>query len=185
MSTKTVNGILFIIAAIAPLVFYFGLGTENGTGVLTDLETEKFVYWIMLSMPIALMLTLNSMKGGSGAGYAQVGLLIVVIAYAVGTVGDLVGAASESTAQLGDAVGQAGWGSMMLSLAITGVGYYVQKIFPTWLSGILIAISVYAFIVVGIIGTSLDPDSPLFMVAWLGFTVSLLLLGVFTLRKKD
>ena len=74
---------------------------------------------------------------------------------------------------------------MMLGMAITGIGYYVQKIFPTWLSGILIAISVYAFIVVGIIGTSLDPDSPLFMVAWLGFTVSLLLLGVFTLRKKD
>ena len=44
MSTKTVNGILFIIAAIAPFVFYMGLGTD-GAGILTDLETEKFVFW--------------------------------------------------------------------------------------------------------------------------------------------
>ena len=185
MSTKTVNGILFIIAAIAPLVFYLVLGTEDGLGILTDLQTEKFVYWFMLSMPIALMLTMNSMKGGSGAGYAQVGFLIVVIAYGVVTVGDLVGAAGASTSDLGDAVGQAGWGSMMLGLTLTGIGYYVQKIFPVWLSGILIAVSAYAFILIGIIGTSLDPDSPLFFVAWIGFTVSLLLLGVFTLRKKD
>lgn len=184
MSTKTVNGILFIIAAIAPFVFYLGLGTD-GAGILTDLETEKFVFWVMLSLPIALMMTLNTMKGGSGAEYAHIGLLIITIAYAVGTVGDLVGAASESTKQLGDAVGQAGWGAMMLGMAITGIGYYVQKNFPVWLSGILTAVAAYGFIIVGIIGTSLDPDSPLFMVAWLGFAISSLLLGVFTIRKKD
>ena len=39
MNTKTVNGVLFIIAALAPLVLYLGLGPD-GTGILEIELTE-------------------------------------------------------------------------------------------------------------------------------------------------
>ena len=58
MNTKTVNGVLFIIAALAPLVLYLGLGPD-GTGILEIELTEKLVTWIMFCAPIAIMMTLS------------------------------------------------------------------------------------------------------------------------------
>jgi hypothetical protein len=78
MSSKTVNGVLFIIAGLAPLLIYLGLGPD-GTGILDVNLTEKLAIWFTLSTPIALMMTVDAMKGGSGHGYAKAGFVIVVI----------------------------------------------------------------------------------------------------------
>ena len=47
MNAKTVNGILFIIAGIAPLVIYLGLGPD-GTGILAVSYTHLTLPTILL-----------------------------------------------------------------------------------------------------------------------------------------
>ena len=65
LSSQTTTGVLFIIAAIAPLVIYMGLGAEGG-GVLDASLTEKLAVWVMFALPVAFMMTVDAMGGGSG-----------------------------------------------------------------------------------------------------------------------
>ena len=111
MNTKTVNGVLFIIAALAPLVLYLGLGPD-GTGILEIELTEKLVTWIMFCAPIAIMMTRDAIKGGEGYGLVNAGFLIVIIAWAVGIVADAFNGAEMS--DTGEAIGAFGWSSMFL-----------------------------------------------------------------------
>ena len=88
MNAKTVNGILFIIAGIAPLVIYLGLGPD-GTGILEANLTEKLATWVMFSAPIAIMMTRDAIKSGAGHGIVSAGFLIMIIALPVGIVADV------------------------------------------------------------------------------------------------
>ena len=100
MTAKTINGILFIVAGIAPLIIYLGLGPD-GTGLLEVDLTEKLATWLMFSAPIAIMMTRDSIKGGEGYGLVNAGFLIFIIAWPVGIVADAFnGAFSCLTPQL-------------------------------------------------------------------------------------
>ena len=71
----------------------------------------------------------------------------------------------------------------MMGFGITGMGYYVQKTFPTWLSGLMMLLGVYGFVFLGIIGV--EEDSILELPLWLGFTITNVALGILTIRKKN
>ena len=75
------------------------------------------------------------------------------------------------------------WPAMMMGFGITGMGYYVQKTFPTWLSGLMMLLGVYGFVFLGIIGV--EEDSILELPLWLGFTITNVALGILTIRKKN
>ena len=180
MTSKMVNGLLFISGGLAPIVLYLALGPE-GADILDAKLTENLVFWIMLSIPIAFMMTASTMKDGPGSIYAKVGLLIFVIAYAGGSVGDAVFASGNE--QLGEAIQDPFWAGMMLAFAITAVGYYLQKNFPVWLSGLMALAGVYGFIAIAFI--DLNANEALELHLWLGFTGILILLGVFTILKKE
>ena len=182
MTAKTINGILFIVAGIAPLIIYLGLGPD-GTGLLELDLTEKLATWLMFSAPIAIMMTRDSIKGGEGYGLVNAGFLIFVIAWPVGIVADAFnGALMEESA---DAIGAFGWSSMMLGFFISGIGYYVNKFFPIWLCGLLCLITAYGFIALGFINMTPDNEDALLLPLWLGFTLTIVLLGIFRMRKES
>ena len=78
MTTTRITGILFIISAVTPLLFYLGLGPE-GADIIDITMTEKLVTWIMLGLPIAFMMTLGTMKGGQGYEISKSGFIIMII----------------------------------------------------------------------------------------------------------
>ena len=57
----------------------------------------------------------------------------------------------------------------------------VQKIFPTWLSVLMMLLGIFGFVVIGVIGITDNAvlETPL----WLGFTLINISLGVLTIRK--
>ena len=184
MTTTRITGIIFIISAVTPLLFYLGLGPE-GADFIDITMTEKLVTWIMLGLPIAFMMTLGTMKGGQGYEIAKAGFLIMLISLAVGIVADSFNAVGTAEMNAnGDAVGTFGWSSMMIGLTLTGIGYFLHKSFPQWVSGLLVIVGVYGFIFLGFLGSNDDIPEGAELPMWLGFTGVLLLLGIFTLIGK-
>jgi len=181
MNSKMTNGILFIVGALAPFIIYMGLGPD-GADMLDVAGAEKWVFLFMLSIPIAFMMTADTMKGGSGHGYAKAGLIIIIIAYTGGSVGDAIGAQDEFKS-LGSSLQATFWTAMLIGVGVTGIGYFVQKTFPSWLCGLMMLIGVYAFVVFGIMGIS--DDDALSMPAWIGMMLSFLCLGILTIRNRN
>ena len=62
MNSKTINGILFIVAALSPIIVCLGLGTPDGTKILDAKMTGNLAFWLMLTTPIAFMMTADTMK---------------------------------------------------------------------------------------------------------------------------
>ena len=182
MNAKTVNGILFIIAGIAPLVIYLGLGPD-GTGILEANLTEKLATWIAFSAPIAIMMTRDAIKGGEGYGIVNAGFLIMIIALPVGIVADAFNGSSMT--DYGDIIGEFGWSSVFLALFVSGIGYYVNKFFPIWLCALLCVVTAYGFVVLGFVDVTADNEDALFIPMWLGFTLTVVLLGIFRMRKES
>jgi hypothetical protein len=56
MTDKMINGILFIIAGLGPIAVYLGLGE---TGILDKGHTEKIAAYLLLTIPLAFMMTRN------------------------------------------------------------------------------------------------------------------------------
>jgi|TARA_B100001971_G_C17694717_1_gene288732 FtsH-binding integral membrane protein len=83
-----------------------------------------------------------------------------------------------------DAIAPAVWSSMALGLVVTGIGYYIQKFFPIWLSGLMLVVSIFAFIVLGFVEETPSTEILLYPL-WLGFSLTLVLLGTFTIRRKN
>mgnify|MGYP001159426703 FL=1 len=182
MNTKTANGILFIIAGIAPLIIYMGLGSE-GSGLLDANLTEKLATWAMFCAPIAVMMTRDAIKGGEGFGVVNAGFLIMILAWPVGIVADSFNGAEMT--DFADIIGEFGWSSMFLGLFVSGIGYYINKFFPIWLSILLCVVTAYGFIVLGFVDVTPDNEDALFLPMWLGFTLTIILLGIFRIRRES
>jgi Zn-dependent protease with chaperone function len=181
MNIKMTNGILFIAGALAPFIIYMGLGPD-GAGLFDTAAAERWVFWIMLSIPIAFMMTADTMKGGSGQVYAKAGLIIMIIGFAGGSVGDAIGA-QEEFKNLGSAVQSTFWTAMLIGVGVTGIGYFVQKTFPSWLCGLMMLAGVYAFIMFGILDMS-DEDA-IAMPGWIAMMLSFLCLGILTIKNQN
>ena len=160
-----------------------GLGPD-GAAVLNAQWAEKLGSWVLLIMPVAFMRLKDSMGDGDGIELIKIGFLILVICYAAGMVADsLATQPNDATFQALDAaVGGIVWPAMFIAFAITGLGYYLQKAFPAAVSLLMLVVGIYSFVVMGIL--EITDESILILPAWLGFSVVLLLLGIFTIRKS-
>ena len=180
MKSNTLTGLLFVIGAVSPVLFYIVL-SPDGLDVITTQQSELIASWLLLSVPIAYMRTTNTMTAGTGKEMAQIGVLITVIAYGGGMVADAYGAAGDNAAS--DTIGQLLWSTMFIGTFFMGLGYYLVKFFPTILSVLLSIVGVFGFLAIGIGGTG--DESSLMMVVFPVWILIMLAMGIVTLRKTD
>ena len=140
MTDKMVNGILFIIAGLGPILDYVGLGE---TGILDKGHTEKISAYVLLTIPLAFMMTRNVERNT----FIDAGLIIIVVGLTAGIVSDAINSAELGAGfdSIGEAIGTTAWSSTYLGIFITGIGYFRTNLFPKWLSGLLSVVSLIFF----------------------------------------
>ena len=107
----------------------------------------------------------------------------MIIALPVGIVADAFNGSSMT--DYGEIIGEFGWSSLFLGLFVSGIGYYVNKFFPIWLCALLCVVTAYGFVVLGFVDVTPDNEDALFIPMWLGFTLTVVLLGIFRMRKES
>ena len=182
MTDKMVNGILFIIAGLGPIAVYMALGE---TGLLDKGHTEKFAAYVLLTVPLAFMMTRNVARNT----FIDAGLIIIVVGLSMGLVSDAINSAklSAESDSIGEAIAWTGWSIMYLGISITGIGYLRTNLFPNWLSGLLSLTSFVMFAFLAILspeqlsnnGDNIVP--PLWMIN----SLVLVILGIFTIRRAE
>tara|TARA_B100000700_G_scaffold102337_1_gene115426 strand:+ start:2305 stop:2838 length:534 start_codon:yes stop_codon:yes gene_type:complete len=176
MKPNTLTGTFFIVGALAPLIVYMILG---GAEITNTLQTELIASWALLAVPIAFMRSRDAMSAGTGKDMAQIGLLILVIGMAGGMVADAFGSIGDETNQ--EAIGRLLWSTMFMGMAFTGLGYYLAEFFNKILSGALGLLGCVGFLVLAIGGA--NDDNTAMMVMWPLWMLTMLILGVMTLRR--
>ena len=181
MTDKMINGILFIIAGLGPIAVYLGLGE---TGILDKGHTEKIAAYLLLTIPLAFMMTRNVERNT----FIDAGLLIIVVGLSAGIVSDAIngaelGAESDS---IGKAIAATAWSSMYLGIFITGIGYLRTNLFPKWLSGLLSVASFAMFAFLAILnGEQLLNNENIVPPLWVINSLVLVILGIFTMRRAE
>ena len=182
MTDKMVNGILFIIAGLGSIVAYLALGE---TGLLDKGHTEKFAAYALLTMPLAFMMTRNVARNT----YIDAGLIIIVVGLSMGLVSDSINSAELGAEfkSIGEAIASTGWSIMYLGIFISGIGYLRTKLFPNWLSGILILTSFVMFAFLAVLnGEQLETNGEnIIPPLWLVNSLVLVILGIFTMRRSE
>ena len=123
MSEKKVNGILFIIAGLGSIAVYILLGD---TGLLSKSHTEKIAAYMLVTIPLAFMMTRNITRNS----LMDAGLLLMVVGLSMGLVSDAIISAeiSAESSLMGGAIGWTGWSIMYFGFSVTGVGYLLSLI---------------------------------------------------------
>ena len=182
MTDKMVNGILFIIAGLGSMVAYIALGE---TGFLDAGHTEKFAAYALLTLPIAFMMTKNVARNT----YIDAGLIIIVVGLSIGLVSDAINSAElgGDSEKMGEALAWTGWSIMYLGISITGIGYLRTKLFPKWLSGLLILTSFVMFAFLAVLnGEQLETNGDnIVPPLWMINSIVLVILGIFTMRRSE
>ena len=188
MTDKMVNGILFIAAGIGSMVVYMLLGE---TGVLDKGHTEKIAAYALITIPLAFMMTRNVEKNSfiKVQTYIDAGLLMIVVGLIMGLVSDAINSAEISAESdlIGNAIAWTGWSIMYLGIFFTGLGYLCTNLFPNWLSGLLSFTSFIMFAYLAILSPEQLSNSGDSIVAplWMLNSLVLVILGIFTIRRKD
>ena len=182
MTDKMINGILFIIAGLGPIAVYLGLGE---TGILDKGHTEKIAAYLLLTIPLAFMMTRNVERNT----FIDAGLLIIVVGLSMGLVSDAINSAelSAESDSIGEAIAWTGWSIMYLGISITGIGYLRTNLFPNWLSGLLSLTSFVMFAFLAILSpeqlsNNVDNIMP---PLWMINSLVLVILGIFTIRRAE
>ena len=182
MTDKMVNGILFIIAGLGSMVAYIALGE---TGLLDTGHTEKFAACALLTIPIAFMMTKNVARNT----YIDAGLLIIVVGLTIGLVSDAITSTElgGNSDIFGEAIAWTGWSIMYLGISITGIGYLRTNLFPKWLSGLLILASfvMFAFLAFSTTEIIANNGDNIVPPLWGINSLVLVVLGIFTMRRKE
>ena len=146
MSEKKVNGILFIIAGLGSIAVYILLGD---TGLLSKSHTEKIAAYMLVTIPLAFMMTRNITRNS----LMDAGLLLMVVGLSMGLVSDAIISAeiSAESSLMGGAIGWTGWSIMYYGISVTGVGYLRTNLFPNWLSWFLILASSIMFVFLAVL----------------------------------
>ena len=184
MTQKMVNGILFIIAGLGPVAVYIGLGPD-GTGILDKAHTEKIAAYVLLTFPLAFMMTRNVVRNA----LIDAGLLILIIALSVGIVSDAISSAelSAESDSIAEAIAWTAWGSMYLGIFLTGIGYLRTNLFPKWLSGSLSVAAFVLFASLAVLNTEQLSNNGGNIVPplWTITSVVLVIMGIFTMRRAE
>ena len=182
MTDKMVNGILFIIAGLGSVAVYLGLGE---TGLLDKGHTEKFAAYALLTIPLAFMMTRNIVRNT----YIDAGLIIIVVGLTMGLVSDAINSAelSGESKKIGEVVMGTAWSIMYLGIFITGIGYLRTKLFPQWLSGLLVLVSFVMFAFLAVLNSEqLETNGEnLVPILWMMNSIVLVILGIFTIRRSE
>jgi hypothetical protein len=182
MTNKIANGILFIIAGLGSIVAYMALGE---TGLLDKGHTEKFAAYALLTLPLAFMMTRNVARNT----FIDAGLIIIVVGLSIGLVSDAINSAElgGDSEKMGEALAWTGWSIMYLGISITGIGYLRTKLFPKWLSGLLILTSFVMFAFLAVLnGEQLaDFGGDIVPPIWVINSLILVILGIFTIRRAE
>ena len=182
MTDKMVNGILFIIAGLGSVAVYLGLGE---TGLLDKGHTEKFAAYALLTIPLAFMMTRNLVRNT----YIDAGLIIIVVGLTMGLVSDAINSAelSGESKKIGEVVMGTAWSIMYLGIFITGIGYLRTKLFPQWLSGLLVLASFVMFAFLAVLNSEqLETNGEnLVPILWMMISIVLVILGIFTIRRTE
>ena len=182
MTDKMVNGILFIIAGLGSVAVYLGLGE---TGLLDKGHTEKFAAYALLTIPLAFMMTRNLVRNT----YIDAGLIIIVVGLTMGLVSDAINSAelSGESKKIGEVVMGTAWSIMYLGIFITGIGYLRTKLFPQWLSGLLVLVSFVMFAFLAVLNSEqLETNGEnLVPILWMMNSIVLVILGIFTIRRAE
>ena len=182
MTAKMVNGILFIIAGLGPIAVYIGLGE---TGILDSGHTEKIAAYLLLTIPLAFMMTRNVEKNA----FIDAGFLIIVVGLTAGIVSDAIGSAelSAESDAMSSAIAATAWSSMYLGIFITGIGYLRTNLFPNWLSGLLALTSFVMFAFLAVLnGEQLETNGDnIVPPLWVMNSIVLVILGIFTMRRAE
>ena len=174
MTDKMVNGILFIIAGLGPFVVYIGLGE---TGIVSMAYTEKIAAYVLLTWPLAFMMTRNIKRNN----FIDAGFLIIVVAWGAGIVTDAIngaelGGVSDS---IGEAIAPTAWSLLFLGVLISGIGYTRTDLFPKWLSGLLSVLSLIAFAYLAIMSTEhLSSNEGFIAPLWMAVSLVMVILGI-------
>ena len=180
MTNKMSNGILFIIAGLGSIIAYMVLGE---TGLLDKGHTEKFAAYALITLPLAFMMTRNIAKNT----FIDAGLIIIVIGLTIGLVSDAINSAElgGDSDSIGEALAWTGWSIMYLGISITGIGYLRTKLFPNWLSGLLILTSFVMFAFLAVLDGKQLADIGEYGVPilWVVNSLVLVIIGIFTLRR--
>jgi|TARA_B100001971_G_C18135968_1_gene507610 hypothetical protein len=181
MTAKMVNGILFIIAGLGPIAVYIGLGE---TGILDSGHTEKIAAYLLLTIPLAFMMTRNVEKNA----FIDAGLLIIVVGLTAGIVSDAINSAelgAESDA-MSSAIAATAWSSMYLGIFITGIGYLRTNLFPQWLSGLLSVTSLVFFAFMAVLSSEqVSNNENIVGPLWMIVSLVLVIVGIFTMRRAE
>ena len=183
MTTKMVNGILFVIAGLGPVAVYLGLGPD-GTGILDNATTEKLATYVLVALPLAFMMTRNIKRNP----FMDAGFLIIVVAWSAGIVSDAITGAelSAESTSIGEAIAPTAWSLMFLGIFITGIGYIRTNLFPQWLSGLLSVASLGAFAFLAISSAEqIKSNEEILIPLWMGVSLVLVILGIFTIRRAE
>ena len=176
MKPNTLTGTFFIIGALGPLIVYMLLG---GLEITNTLQTELIASWVLLAVPIAFMRSRDAMPAGTGKDMAQIGLLVVVIGTAGGMVADAFGSVGNEADQ--ETIGRLLWSTIFIGVAFTGLGYYLAEFFNKILSGVFGLLGCVGFLLLAIGGASDDNEA--MMAIWPLWLLSMLIIGVVTLRR--
>ena len=178
------NGLLFIIAGLAPLIIYMVLGDDGALGILDSVYTERIATWFTLALAIALMMKKDTMQGGNGYHIANAGFLIVIIASAGGIIVDAFNGAGDTSAV--EILAPNVWSTFMMGMFVTSLGYFLQKNFPIWVPALGMITAAFGFVVMafGLIDPNNSEDL-LLLPVWIGFILSTVLYGVFTIREQS
>jgi hypothetical protein len=161
------------------------------TGLLSKAHTEKIAAYALITIPLAFMVTRNIEKDAfiKVQTYIDSGLLMMVVGLSMGLVSDAINSAEISTESdlIGDAIAWTGWSIMYLGIFFTGLGYLCTNLFPNWLSGLLSFTSFIMFAYLAILSPEQLSNSGDSIVAplWMLNSLVLVILGIFTIRRKD
>ena len=178
------NGLLFIIAGLAPLTIYLVLGYDGALGILDSVYTERIATWFTLALAIALMMKKDTMQGGNGYHIANAGFIIVLIATAGGIIVDAFNGAGDTSVV--NILGPNVWSTFMMGMFVTSLGYFLQKNFPIWIPALGMIVTAFGFVVMafGLVDPNNSNDM-LLLPVWIGFVLTSVLYGVFTIREQS
>jgi hypothetical protein len=208
MSSRSLAGKLLIFGPLltlaAVLAGPIGPSVDQGNAVAVLTALGKNVAWsqaTLMLMGLGLALRTvglagikDSMTGGSGYHYAQLGFLLILL----GTAGELIEVALMAGAAEAAGLGAAGmatggslWASsgavgasstilIFLGIAILGAAILIQKNFH-----VVIALGLILAGITGIVMPIIDYHSSLMAIPYVGGSVVVVVMGVLTVRNKS
>ena len=197
MNTRNVTGLTLIIAPIVVILSWIVWSmidpegpSASGTRANADiLQPLMLVVLVALSLwSIGLYNLSRTMVDGDGGDYANIGGLMILAAlpviiaevglyYASGSIADAI--LSDNFYSGGEAIGMAGTLIQFVGFAIVGIGILLQKNFNQ--------IIAWLFILVGIVGAVIciiAYGSDLLGIAYVGFVIATVLVGINRIRAK-